>query len=175
MLSCNYVAYFQNTFLKEYLWRADSDLLNIAFFYTFNTSFLFLHFYFRINILSYDKNLHHNPANLYLIKDNNRKTGTSCKTCSSLPIGNTERRQWLRSGFFNINWTDFLYYSGVSIVDSEQVNVAWEWIVSVNSTCYYCLYIRKNTLTRYFLKIKNSRGFCFLLCTILFLEINVTT
>ena len=36
-----------------------------------------------------------------------------------------ERRQGHCSGVLLLTWTDFTYYSGVSIVDFKQVNASW--------------------------------------------------
>ena len=45
----------------------------------------------------------YNPAGIYLLKVNNRNTRTS-KTCSNLTIETPDRRHWLRSGIFIVNF-----------------------------------------------------------------------
>ena len=41
---------------------------------------------------------------IYLLKGNNRNTRTRCEICSKLTIKTPERRQWRRSGVFNVNF-----------------------------------------------------------------------
>ena len=41
-----------------------------------------------------------NPAGIYLLKVNNRKTGTRYEICSKLTIKISEQRHWRRSGFW---------------------------------------------------------------------------
>ena len=43
-------------------------------------------------------------AGIYLLKVDNRNTRTRCKVCSKLTIKTSERRHWLRSGFFIVNF-----------------------------------------------------------------------
>ena len=45
-----------------------------------------------------------NPAGIYLLKVNNRKTTARCETCSKLTIKKPERRQWRRYGVFIVNF-----------------------------------------------------------------------
>ena len=45
----------------------------------------------------------YNPAGIYLLKVNNRNTRTS-KACSNLTIETPDRRHWLRSGIFIVNF-----------------------------------------------------------------------
>ena len=42
------------------------------------------------------------PANIYLLKVNNRNTRKRCETCSKLTIKTPERRQWRRSSLLLI-------------------------------------------------------------------------
>ena len=51
----------------------------------------------RIIILS-------NPADIYLLKVNNRNTRTRCEICSKLTINTPESRHWRRSGVFIVNF-----------------------------------------------------------------------
>ena len=44
------------------------------------------------------------PADIYLLKVNNRNTRTRCEICSKLTIKTPERRHWRRSGFFIVNF-----------------------------------------------------------------------
>ena len=50
------------------------------------------------------------PASIYLLKVNNRNTGTRCEICSKLTIKTPERRQWHRPGV------------GVFIVNFEHIS-----------------------------------------------------
>ena len=45
-----------------------------------------------------------NPAGIYLLKVNDRNTGTRCEICSKLTIKTPERRQWRRCGVFIVNF-----------------------------------------------------------------------
>ena len=45
-----------------------------------------------------------NPAKIYSFKVNNRNTRKRCEMCSKLTIKTPERRQWLRSGVFIVNF-----------------------------------------------------------------------
>ena len=57
-------------------------------------------------------------------KVNNRNSMKKCEICSKLTMKAPERRQWHYSGVFTvIVETYFATYSGVSIVDFEQINV----------------------------------------------------
>ena len=47
--------------------------------------------------------LHHNPANIYLFKVNNRDT-RRFEICLKLTITALEQRQWRRSGVFIVNF-----------------------------------------------------------------------
>ena len=53
-----------------------------------------------------------NLAGIYLLKVNNRDTGTRRETCSKLIIKTLERRQWRRFGVFIVNF--------------EEANASWE-------------------------------------------------
>ena len=44
------------------------------------------------------------PANIYLLKVNNRNYRTTCEICSKLTIMTPEWRQWHRSGVFIVNF-----------------------------------------------------------------------
>ena len=44
------------------------------------------------------------PANIYLLKVNNRNTRKRCEICSMLTIKIPERRHWRRSGIFIVNF-----------------------------------------------------------------------
>ena len=45
-----------------------------------------------------------NPVGIYLLKVNNRKTGTRCEICSKLTINTPQQRHWRRSGVFTANF-----------------------------------------------------------------------
>ena len=63
------------------------------------------------------------PAEIYLLKLNNRNTRTRCEICSKLTIKTPERRHWGRSGVLIVN---FEYISHlVSIVNFKQANADW--------------------------------------------------
>ena len=55
------------------------------------------------------------PANIYYFKGNKGYTRKICEMRSKLAIKTTEWRQW--------------YFSGVFIVDFEQVNAGWEAVL----------------------------------------------
>ena len=55
----------------------------------------------------------HYPADIYLLKVNNRNTRTRREICSKLTIKITERRQWHRFGVFIVN---FEHISHLSLV-----------------------------------------------------------
>ena len=44
------------------------------------------------------------PVGNYMFKVNNSNTRTRCEICSKLTIKTPERRQWRRSGVFNVNF-----------------------------------------------------------------------
>ena len=48
-----------------------------------------------------------NPANIYLLKVNNRNTRKRYELCSKLIIKTSQRRNWCRSGVFIINFEHF--------------------------------------------------------------------
>ena len=49
------------------------------------------------------------PANIYLLKGNNRNTRKRCEICSKLTIKTQERRHWRRSGIFIVNFEHILH------------------------------------------------------------------
>ena len=55
------------------------------------------------------------PANIYLLKVNNRNSRKRCEICSMKSF-------WC---FYCWLWTYFTFFSTVSIVDFEQENVSW--------------------------------------------------
>ena len=56
---------------------------------------------FRASLIRLNKIL---PADIYLLKVNNRNTRTRCEICSKLTIKKPEQRQSRRSGFFIVNF-----------------------------------------------------------------------
>ena len=48
------------------------------------------------------------PADIYLLKVNNRNTSTRCEICLKLTIKTAERRHWRRSGVFIVNFKHIL-------------------------------------------------------------------
>ena len=44
------------------------------------------------------------PADIYLLKINNKNNRTRCEICSKLTIKTPERRQWRRSRVFIVNF-----------------------------------------------------------------------
>ena len=69
-----------------------------------------------------------NPANIYLLKVNNRKFRKRCEVCSKLAIKNVNDVVLM---FYCWLWTYFTLFSGVFIADSEQVNLRWEHTFSI--------------------------------------------
>ena len=61
------------------------------------------------------------PANIFLLKDNNRNTRKKFKVRSTLARKTPKRGQWRRSYVFNVN---FEQVSHIPIVDFEQVHKA---------------------------------------------------
>ena len=49
------------------------------------------------------------PANIYLLKGNNRNTIKRCKICSKLSIITPEQRQWRRSDVVIVNFEPILH------------------------------------------------------------------
>ena len=71
---------------------------------------------------------HSYPANIYLLKTNNRNTRKRCEICSKLTIKTPESRQCGRGVvlvFFIVNFQHITPFSSVSFVDFEQVNFSW--------------------------------------------------
>ena len=63
------------------------------------------------------------PANIYLLKGNYRNTRKRCEICSKFTLKTPERRQRCRSSVFIVNFKlSSHFFSGVSIVEFEQVN-----------------------------------------------------
>ena len=77
---------------------------------SFCSLFMTLKFQFKVICLTEtscsDKSINHNlyPAGIYLLKVNNRNTGTRCEICPKLTINTPERRHWRRSGVFIVNF-----------------------------------------------------------------------
>ena len=73
------------------------------------------------------------PANIYLIKFNNRNTRKKCEICPKLAMKTSEQS--------HVNDVDlvlllltlniFHTFSSFSIVDFAQVNISWELFVSI--------------------------------------------
>ena len=59
---------------------------------------------------------------LLLVQIFNGNIRTICVICSEFTIKTIEQ---CRSGVFIVNWTDSTYCSGVSIIESGQVNAGW--------------------------------------------------
>ena len=66
------------------------------------------------------------PANIYLLKVNNRNARKRYEMCSKLTIKTPARRQSRRSGVFIVNLEHNSHLSSVSIVEFEQINISWE-------------------------------------------------
>ena len=62
------------------------------------------------------------PADIYLLKVNNKNTGTRRKICSKLTIKTPERHHLHPSGVFVVN---FEHISSVSVDNFEQVIAGW--------------------------------------------------
>ena len=66
------------------------------------------------------------PANIYLLKVNNRSTRRRYEACSQLTIKNNRTTSMTSFWCFILLTLNTLHtFSSVSIVDSEQVNVSW--------------------------------------------------
>ena len=71
----------------------------------FPNNFHFSQYLFRQLLLWYAKySKRQCPANIYLIKDNNRNTGKRCEIRPKLTLKTPERRHWRRSGVFMVNF-----------------------------------------------------------------------
>ena len=69
--------------------------------------------------------VHVHPANIYLLKVNNRNIRKRSETCSKLTIKTPERRPWRRFGVFIVKFKhNITPFSCISIVDFDQVNVS---------------------------------------------------
>ena len=86
------------------------------------------------------------PADIYLLKVNNKNTRTRCKICSKLTIMTPERRKWRCFGVFIVKlWTYFTPCSCVSIVIFEHVIAGW-----VQFPCLiYPVFIRISHITNW--------------------------
>ena len=92
-----------------------------------NFSLMFsLFFWTSIHMLWYI----YTPPSIHLFKFNNSSTRAMCAICSELAKRPTPF--WCR--YFKF-WTDFTYNSVVSVVDFEQLNVAWYFTARLTFTC----------------------------------------
>ena len=92
-----------------------------------NFSLMFsLFFWTSIHMLWYI----YTPPSIHLFKLNNSSTRAMCAICSELAKRPTPF--WCR--YFKF-WTDFTYNSVVSVVDFEQLNVAWDFTARLTFTC----------------------------------------
>ena len=92
-----------------------------------NFSLMFsLFFWTSIHMLWYI----YTPSSIHLFKFNNSSTRAMCAICSELAKRPTPF--WCR--YFKF-WTDFTYNSVVSVVDFEQLNVAWDFTARLTFTC----------------------------------------
>ena len=92
-----------------------------------NFSLMFsLFFWTSIHMLWYI----YTPPSIHLFKFNNSSTRAMCAICSELAKRPTPF--WCR--YFKF-WTDFTYNSVVSVVDFEQLNVAWDFTARLTFTC----------------------------------------
>ena len=92
-----------------------------------NFSLMFsLFFWTSIHMLWYI----YTPPSIHLFKFNNSSTRAMCAICSELAKRPTPF--WCR--YFKF-WTDFTYNSVVSVVDFEQLNVAWDFTDRLTFTC----------------------------------------
>ena len=70
-------------------------------------------------------------ASIYLFKVKNRSIRKRCEICLKLATKTPEQRQWRHSVFFIVNFGHIsVPFSSVFIVDFEQVNVSWVYIIS---------------------------------------------
>ena len=80
------------------------------------------------------------PAGIYLLKVNNRNTGTRCEICSKLTIKILERRQRRRPGIFIVN---FEHISHLVLVFLLLTFAGWVR-VKVTSCRYENIYFKFN-------------------------------
>ena len=60
-------------------------------------------------ILSYFHKDCSNPVGNYMFKVNNKNAKARCEIFSKLTIKTSKRRDWRRSGFFNVNFENILH------------------------------------------------------------------
>ena len=85
--------------------------------------------------MSWDRYLGISPANIYLFKESSRNTR---KKVWKLTIKTVEWRHWRRSPVFTINFEHISHFSGVCIVEFEQVIVGWFiWLKSFIFRLHY--------------------------------------
>ena len=79
-----------------------------------------------------------NPGNKYMLKFNNRDTRKRCEICSKSKITTLERRQWLSSGVFIVDFEriSHLFLVLLLLTYLEQVNVCWKYIVNRFRICW---------------------------------------
>ena len=56
------------------------------------------------------------PAGICLLKVNNKNTRTECEICSELTVKTPERRQWIPSGVYIVNFEHILYFALVFLL-----------------------------------------------------------
>ena len=81
-----------------------------------------------IQSLKNDVSSFQSPADISLLKVNNRNTRTRCEICSKITIKIPERRQWRHSGIFIVNFEHVVVVtpcSSIYIVNFEHVMAAW--------------------------------------------------
>ena len=71
------------------------------------------------------------PANIYLLKVNNRNTRKRCEICSKLTIKTPEQRQWRRSGVFNVNFEHISHFFLVFLLltSNKYMLANYHWII----------------------------------------------
>ena len=80
-------------------------------------------FIFILNERNYYILIVNYTANICLFKVNNRNTRKRFEICLKLSMITPERRHWRHSGVFIVNFDHISHlFSGVSIIDFEQVN-----------------------------------------------------
>ena len=69
------------------------------------------------------------PANIYLLKINNKYTSKKCKICSKSEIKTPVRCQWRRFGIFIVNFQLISHFFSVSVADFKQAYFCRDTII----------------------------------------------
>ena len=107
MLLRHYLVYISTTKLGHFLYSVylcPCQRLGLLMQYLRDLFFFFIFIFIISNQIIILELSYHYPADIYLLKVNNRNSRTRCEICSKLTIKIPERRQWRRSGIFIVNF-----------------------------------------------------------------------